>query len=329
MIRCLVLTLSLLWAVVTSAAEVTDSTGRAVRVPDRIAHVLPAGPPAAILLEAIAPDLMMGWPGPMSGDARDMVAPDAAKLLRIPRLTGRDDVTEQIRALKPDLILDYGGVTPRYFDLAEKTRQRTGIPVLLYTGAIDQIPRVARALGAVLHRETRAEAVAVFAEALLALPATADRHPKVLYARGTDGLNVAAPDTEVTELFKLLDWQVVAPDGPKGEKTTFRPSTIGAIRALDPDILIFSDPAMRERVVNEQAWRTVRAVREGNVHVAPALPFGWVEEPPSINRLLGLAWLRGHEPAALAAAFNAAVYGRALTSAQIDAVLAGVRPIKP
>ena len=31
--------------------------------------------------------------------------------------------------------------------------------------------------------------------------------------------------------------------------------------------------------------------------VAPALPFGWVEEPPSINRLLGLAWLGGHEPA--------------------------------
>ena len=329
MIRRAVLTFFLLWSGVAPATEVTDSTGRTVKVPDQVAHVLPAGPPAAVLLAAIAPDLMMGWPGPMSGEAKALVAPDAAKLPRIPWLTGREDVTEQIEALKPDLILDYGGVTPRYFELAEKTQHRTGIPVLLYNGALDQIPRVARALGVVLHREERAETVAVFAEALLALPATADRHPKVLYARGTDGLNVAAPDTEVTEVFKILGWRVLAPDGPNGARDTFRPSSIEAIRALDPDILIFSDPAMRDGVVWTEAWLTVRAVRDGNVHVAPALPFGWAEEPPSINRLLGLAWLRGHEPAALAATFNAAVYGRALSPEQLAGVLVGVRPIKP
>jgi len=73
----------------------------------------------------------------------------------------------------------------------------------------------------------------------------------------------------------------------------------------------------------------VRAVREGRVHVAPAVPFGWVEEPPSINRLLGLAWMRGHEPASLAALFNAVVYGHTLTPAQLNAVLGGVRPIQP
>ena len=109
----------------------------------------------------------------------------------------------------------------------------------------------------------------------------------------------------------------------------FLPSSIEAIRTLGPDMVIFADPAMREGVVRNQAWRTVRAVSDGNAYVAPALPFDWVEEPPSINQLLGLAWLRGHEPAALAGSFNAAVYGRALAPAQLDTVLDGVRPIKP
>jgi iron complex transport system substrate-binding protein len=27
------------------------------------------------------------------------------------------------------------------------------------------------------------------------------------------------------------------------------------------------------------------------VHLAPTAPFGWIDRPPSINRLIGLRWL--------------------------------------
>ena len=64
-------------------------------------------------------------------------------------------------------------------------------------------------------------------------------------------------------------------------------------------MILFSDPAMRDTVMQADAWRSVRAVRHGHVLIAPGLPFGWVEEPPSINRLLGLAWLGGRDPVAL------------------------------
>ena len=198
--------------------------------------------------------------------------------------------------------------------------------ISVLTGDLDQIPTVIRNVGALLHREARAETLATYFEALLALPETEGAHPKVIYARGADGLTVTVPDTDVTAVLKRLGWKVLAPDGPG---PTFRQSSIEAIRALDPDILIFSDPAMPETIKHNEAWQTVRAVREGHVHFAPSLPFGWVEEPPSINRLLGLAWLGGHEPATLAATFNAVVYGRALTPPQLDAVLGGVRAIQP
>jgi iron complex transport system substrate-binding protein len=329
MLRRLILTLPMFCWVAAFGAEVTDSTGRAVQVPDQVQHVVPAGPPAAILLEAVAPDLMVGWPGPLSDDARALL-PSSADHPRIPRLTGREDVTDKIKALKPDLILDYGEVTPRYFELAQSTQQKTGIPTLLFSGSLDNIPRVLREVGAVLHREARAETLATYAESVLALPvlplpASFGAHPRVLYARGPDGLIVTAPDTDVTEVFKRLGWQVIAPDG----QGTFRKSSIEAIAALDPDILIFSDPAMHATLTQPGAWKSVRAIREGHALVAPALPFGWVEEPPSINRLLGLAWLGGHEPANAAATFYAVVYGRALTPAQLDSVLDGVRSLQP
>jgi len=319
-----VLLVSLLWSAVALAGEVTDATGRAVQVPDHVMRVLPAGPPAAVLLEAIAPDLMVGWPSPVPDSARAQLVPAVAKLPQIPRVTGRDDVTEKIRALKPDLIVDYGTVSPRYAELAQTTQQRTGIPTILLDGSLTEIPRVVRALGSVLHRNDRAEALATVAEAMLALPVANSTHPRVVYARGADGLTVTAPGTDVTEVFTRLGWQVLAPDG----SGTFRTSSIDAIRALDPDLLIFSDPAMRDTVMHADAWRAIRAVREGHALVAPSLPFGWLEEPPSINRLLGLAWLSGRDPMTLAALFNAAVYGHALTPAQLDTVLAGVHSLQ-
>jgi iron complex transport system substrate-binding protein len=325
MLGRVVLVLSLLWSGAAVSADLVDATGRTVQLPDRIAHVLPAGPPAAILLAALAPDLMLGWPSPLSDDARAMLAAPAAALPQIPRLTGREDVTAKIRALKPDLILDYGTVSPRYVDLAKATEQSTGIPTVLLNGSLDEVPRVFRLLGGVLHRPDRAEVLASFSEALLALPVKQGAHPKVLYARGADGLTVAAPDTDVTAVFSRIGWQSVAPDGTG----TFRPASVEAIRALDPDIVVFADPAMRDVAARSDVWRTLRAVRDGHVVIAPSLPFGWLEEPPSINRLLGLAWLSGRDPVTLAAVFNAVVYGHALTPTQLDTVLAGVHSSQP
>jgi hypothetical protein len=35
----------------------------------------------------------------------------------------------------------------------------------------------------------------------------------------------------------------------------------------------------------------IEAVRDGHTYIAPAEPFGCIEQPPSINRLAGLGWL--------------------------------------
>jgi iron complex transport system substrate-binding protein len=136
-----VFALLLLWSGAARAADIVDATGRTVTVPDHIAHIVPAGPPAAVLLAALAPDLMVGWPEPISDEARALLAPAAAKAPQIPRLTGKDDVTDKIKALKPDLILDYGTVSPRYSDLAKATQQKTGIPTILLDGSMAEIPK--------------------------------------------------------------------------------------------------------------------------------------------------------------------------------------------
>jgi len=242
-------------------------------------------------------------------------------------LTGRQDVTEQVVAIHPDLILDYGAIGPRYVQLIEAAQTKTGIPAVLLDGALPKVPQVLRALGIALHREARAELLAREAEAILAaVPMSQGTAPRVYYGRGPDGL-VGSTGSGAAEVLALLGWQVLTPEASGTPSRT----TVEAIGALDPDVLIFQSARMREAVAHMPQWRALRAVREHHAYVAPDVPFGWLDEPPSINRLLGLAVLSGRRDGGvgLAAIFNATVYGRTPTRQQLDAVREGLMPLTP
>jgi iron complex transport system substrate-binding protein len=284
------------------AAEFVDSAGRHVMLPDHIARILPAGPPAAVLLLALAPDLMLGFTSDVSPEARTFLPPAAAGLPKVPRLTGKADVTEAVRALKPDLIIDYGDVTPAYTALAQATQDKLGVPVILLDGSLAKAPAVLRQLGSVLGRNSWAEELAQTGAAVLALRHGAPR--TVMYLRGTSDLRAAAPGTGASEVFTLLGWQVLSPPGTGA----FRGVTREQIAELDPDVLVFGDPHMRDVVAKSSDWHAMRAVRAGHAFADPARPFGWIEEPPSLNRWLGLAWMSGGASEGLMASLYAALY---------------------
>jgi iron complex transport system substrate-binding protein len=84
---------------------------------------------------------------------------------------------------------------------------------------------------------------------------------------------------------------------------------------------------MQNVLAHDAAWQAVRAVKEGHAFIAPSLPFGWIEEPPSINRLLGVAWLSGGEPGLVGAILGAALYGHAPSAAQIAAIRQTAAPL--
>jgi iron complex transport system substrate-binding protein len=273
------------WTGAALGGAVVDSTGRSIEAPAQIARVLPAGPPGEV------------QPSMRSG------ATAASRM-----------------AAKPDLILDYGTIAPRYIELAKTMQQRTGIPTVLLDGSLVEIPRTFRLLGSILHREDRAETLARFMEALLASAKKPGAPLRIVCARGPDGLTLPVPGTDLAETFTLAGWRLVAPPG----QGPSRQASLDDIRALDPDVIVFTDPAMRATLAQSDSWRSLRAVRDGRAVVAPNLPFGRLDEPPSINWLLGFAWLGGAESRTLAALFNAVIYGRVLTASQLDTLLAGV-----
>src|SRR4030081_3665695 len=174
------------------AASVTGSAGRAVPVPERVERVFPAGPPAAIFLYTLGPELLLGGPRANRPEEREFLLPDVGGRPEVGRITGRGNTAnlEVVLSRKPDLILDMGSVNPTYISLADRVQQQTGIPYALLDGRFDGIPLGYRTLGALIGRREQGEAFARKAEDTMntivqrVRSIAPERRPRVYYARG-------------------------------------------------------------------------------------------------------------------------------------------------
>jgi iron complex transport system substrate-binding protein len=276
------------------AATVSDSAGRTVPVPARVERVFPAGPPAAIFLYTLAPDLLIGWPRANRPEERKFLLPDVGARPEVGRITGRGNTAnlEVVLALKPDLILDVGSVNPTYISLADRVQQQTGIPYALVDGRFDGIPLGYRTLGALIGRREQGEDLARIAADMIntivqrVSSIAPERRPRVYYARGPRGLETGLGGSINVETIELVA-QNVAGETRGGLANV----SIEQVLLWNPDVIITIDQDFAANIWNDTAWAPIAAVRARRVHLSPKLPFGWVDFPPTVNRLIGLWWL--------------------------------------
>jgi iron complex transport system substrate-binding protein len=316
------------------AATVTDATGRALAVPEKATRIFPAGPPAAILLYTLAPDLLLGWPRANRPEECAYLLPEICTRPEVGRLTGRGNTAnlEGVIALKPDFILDVGSTSATFVSLAERVQQQTGIPYALLDGRFDAAALTYRKLGELTGRTDDADKLSRYAGQTIktiteriASIAPANR-ARVYYARGPRGLVTGLGGSINVETIEMLAQNVAGTS--KGGLANV---SIEQVLLWNPDVIVTIDQDFANAVRNDPTWAAVKAVRDGRVHLSPKMPFGWVDFPPSVNRLIGLWWLakilypdRFHDDMrALTREFYAMFYHRTPDTAQIDHVLSG------
>lgn len=317
------------------AAAVTDATGRAIEIPAKVARVFPAGPPAAILLYTLAPDLLIGWPRANRAEECEFMIPDVCARPEVGRITGRGNTAnlEVVLALKPDLILDVGSTSDTFVSLAKRVQEQTGIPYALLDGRFDAAAATYRTLGALTHREKEGEALAKYAEdtmktikeRIAKIPD--DKRPRTYFARGPRGLETALGGSINVETIEYLGARNVAAER-KGGLTQV---SVEQVLLWNPDVIVTIDRDFAASVRTDPVWASVNAVKAGRVHLSPKLPFGWVDFPPSVNRIAGLWWLAKilypeqfpEDIRALAKDFYTRFYHVTPNDAQIERVLAG------
>src|SRR6266446_5180440 len=128
-----------------SAAEtrtIQDAAGRLVNVPVRIERVFAAGALATVLLYTLAPDRLVGWPRRLTPEEQSYLLPRFDGLPVVGKLSGAGP--------RPDLVLDYGSLSPAYRALADRVERETKLPYLMLDGQLSAIPRTYALLGDLL-----------------------------------------------------------------------------------------------------------------------------------------------------------------------------------
>jgi iron complex transport system substrate-binding protein len=276
--------------------DVTDSAGRKVTLPAKVERVFAAGSPAGITLYTLVPDKLVGWSEPLPAAALAYLPPRYASLPVTGRLTGRANTAnvEAVLAAKPDLVIDIGTIAPIYASLADRVQEQTGIPYLLFDGALDKAAELYRQLGGLLGAEGKAHELGGYADDVLngvkikiaAVPEK-DR-PHVYYARGPKGLETGLAGSINGEMLDFVGAINVAATGEKRNLASISPEQI---LAWDPDTIITVDEQFYRAVWDDPIWRGVRAERAKRIYLAPDKPFSWFDSPPAANRLIGLRWL--------------------------------------
>jgi iron complex transport system substrate-binding protein len=310
--------------------DIIDAAGRPVSLAAPPRHVLATGNPSAAAVYCVAPDSLIGWPEPIPGQ----MAPIHDTLPASARLNNHE-VAPSARAVRdaaPDLVLDYGTCDGAFLAFADSLQAETGVPVAVIDGRLEKSGEALALLGRVLGAEDRTRALFKVWDRIWAgvgeTLARADRPgPRVHYAIGPTGDKTVRRGSIHLEALTILGATNVADvEAGAGGRV---PVDARDIAAWDPDLVLTIDPVFHATAHDLPGWRDLRAVRDGRVYLAPAPVLSWFDYPPSVNRIIGLAWLAklfygDAYPGDLNAevqAFHQAFYGVDLGSGDITAML--------
>lgn len=281
--------------------QFTDSAGRTVDIPEKIERVAPSGSVAQMMLATLAPELLVGVSS-MPDPAQLEYFPDGFSSL--PEFGqfygGKANLNmESLIAADPQIIIDLGEKKGSVADDMDSVQSQTNIPTVFIQADLDNFAAAYRTLGKILGREEKAEAIAKYIEDTIdyaaqkrALIADEDR-VAVMYAIGQSGLNCNARGSIQADVIELVGAEnaIVVPENELSSKSGGNTISMEQLYNFDPDVILFNNDGAYDGIEGDKAWQELRAVKEGKYFEIPALPYNWMSNPPSVNRILGIWWL--------------------------------------
>ena len=274
----------------------TDDAGRQVEIPMEISRVVPSSALGQMILQAIAPEMLVGLASALPEEARGYAQDNLFALPEFGGLYAGDNLNvEELAKVAPQLIVDIGEKKPSTIEDMDALQKQTLIPSVFLSTSLETMPETFRTLGKLLGKEEKAEQLAQFCEetynrTLSVMEQVGDNKVKALYVLGEDGLNVIAATSYHAELMDLLTDNLAVVDNPIS-KGSGNAVTMEQIALWDPEFVVFGPDSIYATVETRSPWNQITAIVNGNYVEVPELPDNWMSMPPSVQRYLGLLWL--------------------------------------
>ena len=276
-----------------SGRTLTDMAGRTVLVPDSINRVY-VDHHGGFMLYAIDPQITINQAVKVNRFSRPYILESYAKLPYI------DGSVEEIVKAKPDIIIACNEINDNSIDNANKLAEKTSIPVFLVDMNMLNYRKTFKVLGDLLNRKKQTSFMGEFVHRYLdEIHTQAARIPdslkvKVYYAEGEQGLATDPSGSKHSQIIDFVGAQNVAQVDIISGKGMSQVS-MEQILLWDPDkILCWTVKGKQmgtyEYILQDEVWKTTRAVKNNEVYQIPFLPYGWFDRPPGTNRILGTIW---------------------------------------
>jgi iron complex transport system substrate-binding protein len=285
---------------------VVDMAGRRVAIPAKVTKVFSTSPMGTIFMYTLAPDKIAGLSWRITDTERHYTLESFQKLpLLGGSFGGKQDTTnyEQLIKIQPSFILSLGDIDSMAIESADRLQAKLHIPVLMYDGGFEKIGTVYRKLGGILGVKSRAAQLAAYWRSVVTetrkvirkIPQ--DQRIRVYYAEGVNGLETDPQGSRHAEVLDLAGGENVA---KVPEKRGYGRSLVSMEQLLtwNPDLVIvcsdqgFAADRFYSKIFSDPVWAKLKAVKQKEVYEIPFAPFNWFDRPPSVNRIIGLVWLR-------------------------------------
>ena len=296
----LIFSLFMLSLFASESRTFVDISGKTITLPEHITRIYGSAPPITFMIYVIDDAPLIGVNFPQTN--QDNTHGDkflSQHFMSLPILGGwhgnNTPNLESIIAAKPDVIITWD--TPLLNEKTAKDLARINIPALKVN--IDDshnYPEVFRFLGKVMHKEERANALAVMAQTYLdelktfvaSIPQ--NERTKVYYAEGPFGLQTECDVSFHSEPLILAGGNLVH-KCVQNSVIGMQEVSFEQVLTYDPDVIIVQNPAFFKMIFEDKKWAMLKAVKDKHVYLIPKTPFNWTDRPPSFMRIIGAHWI--------------------------------------
>lgn len=276
----------------------TDSLGREVEVPVNIERIAPSGHTSNQILLTFAPELMVGLSQEMSADEAKYLGQDYADLPVFGAIFGsKGDLNkEALAAADPQVIIDTGEPLKDIAEDLDNLQNQLGIPVVYIQTSLDSYDEAYALLGDLLNMPERGEALSDYCakayEETSSVMASIPESERVnaAYLTGDAGLNAYAKGSVQSTVIDMCTNNVVIVENATGSGIGSEVS-LEQISLWDPEFIIFGKNSIYDEVSADPTWSQITAVKNGDFYEVPSAPYVWLNNPPTVNQILGLQWL--------------------------------------
>ena len=319
----------------------TDSLGREVELPANIERICPSGHTAQQVLLTMAPDKMIGLSQPLSDD---QLAIFGEKFKDYPVfgavLGAKDDFNrEAVAAADPQVIIDTGEVKKDTRESLDALQEQLGIPVVFVEAYLEDYGAAYKTLGELLGMEDRGNKLSEYCTRVYdKVKNTMDTIPEsdrvnMAYLLGENGLNAIAKTSVQAQVIDMVANNVVVVDDVSG-KGSGNEISLEQIAVWNPELIIFQSGSIYDSVGTDPAWSQIAAIADDNYYEVPSNPWCWMNNPPTVNQLMGMQWLPrllypdkfDDSIEDVTKAYYSTMYGYDLSDAELSEILQGALP---